>query len=37
VAVGVDRFGASAPGNVVLEELGFTTDRIVRTVQTLLS
>ena len=36
ISIGIDRFGASAPGNVVLEELGFTTDRIVRTVRTLL-
>ena len=37
VACGLDRFGASAPGGVVLEELGFTTERVVRTVQTLLA
>lgn len=36
VAVGLDRFGASAPGDLVLEQLGFTTERVVRTVQTLL-
>ncbi len=36
VAIGIDRFGASAPGNVVLEEMGFTSDRVVRTVRTLL-
>jgi transketolase len=27
--VGVDRFGASAPGNVVLEKFGFTVDNVV--------
>jgi transketolase len=36
VAIGLDRFGASAPGGEVLEQLGFTTDRVVRTVRTLL-
>ncbi len=28
--VGIDRYGASAPGNVVLEKLGFTVDAVVR-------
>jgi transketolase len=27
--VGLDRFGASAPGNVVMEKLGFTVDHVV--------
>jgi transketolase len=27
--IGLDRFGASAPGDVVLRELGFTVDRVV--------
>ncbi len=27
--VGVDRFGASAPGNVVLEKFGFTVDNVM--------
>jgi transketolase len=27
--VGVERFGASAPGNVVMEKLGFTVDNVV--------
>jgi len=27
--LGVDRFGASAPGNVVMEKLGFTVDHVV--------
>jgi transketolase len=26
--IGVDRFGASAPGQDVLEHLGFTADRV---------
>jgi transketolase len=29
VAVGLDRFGASAPGEVVLQKLGFTLERVV--------
>lgn len=29
VSVGIDRFGASAPGDVVMEELGITTDAVV--------
>ncbi|HUR28371.1 MAG TPA: transketolase, partial [Planctomycetota bacterium] len=28
VALGLDRFGASAPGELVLERLGFTADRV---------
>ena len=28
VALGIDRFGASAPGELVLERLGFTADRV---------
>ena len=27
--IGVDRFGASAPGNVVMEKLGFTVGHVV--------
>jgi transketolase len=27
--IGVERFGASAPGNVVLERLGFTVNHVV--------
>jgi transketolase len=34
--VGVDRFGASAPGPVVMREFGFTPDRIVETVKAVL-
>ena len=36
VPCGLDRFGASAPGGKVMEELGFTTERVVRTVRTIL-
>jgi transketolase len=28
--LGIDRFGASAPGKVVAERLGFTVDHVVR-------
>jgi transketolase len=34
--IGLDRFGASAPGEVVLRELGFTVDRVVACARTLL-
>ena len=27
--IGIERFGASAPGNVVMEKLGFTVDHVV--------
>jgi transketolase len=27
--LGVERFGASAPGNVVMEKFGFTVDHVV--------
>ena len=27
--IGVDRFGASAPGNVVMEKFGFTVEHVV--------
>jgi transketolase len=37
VIVGVDRFGASAPGDVVLENLGVTTDAVVQAAQALLA
>jgi transketolase len=29
VVVGLDRFGASAPGDVVMRELGFTVENVV--------
>jgi transketolase len=34
--IGVDRFGASAPGNVVMEKLGFTVDNVVARARALL-
>ncbi len=37
VAIGIDRFGASAPGKVVLEKLGFTPAHILEKVKSLLS
>jgi len=36
VIVGLNRFGASAPGPVVMRELGFTTDHIVAAAKTAL-
>ena len=32
-SVGIDRFGASAPGNVVMEKLGINEDNLVRAVK----
>jgi transketolase len=32
VSIGIDRFGASAPGPVVMERLGITTDNVVESV-----
>ena len=29
VAIGLDRFGASAPGPVAMEKLGFTVEHVV--------
>lgn len=37
LAVGIDRFGASAPGSKVLSELGMTQDNVARAVHELLS
>jgi len=34
--VGIERFGASAPGNVVMENLGFTVDHVVERATALL-
>jgi transketolase len=34
--IGIDRFGASAPGNVVMEKLGFTVDHVVERARALL-
>jgi transketolase len=35
-SIGLDRFGASAPGEIVLRELGFTVDHVVRFARDLL-
>jgi len=35
--IGLDHFGASAPGPVVFEKLGFTVDNIVKRIRTLLN
>ena len=35
--VGIDRFGASAPGTTVLEKLGFTADSIASRARALLA
>jgi transketolase len=34
--LGIERFGASAPGNVVMEKFGFTVDHVVERAQALL-
>ena len=34
--IGVDRYGASAPGEVVMREFGFTTDNVCQQVRALL-
>jgi transketolase len=34
--VGIDRFGLSAPGNVVFSELGFTVENVIGTVKSVL-
>jgi len=34
--IGVERFGASAPGNVVMEKFGFTVDHVVERARRLL-
>jgi transketolase len=36
-AMGIDRFGASAPGKVLLEKFGFTPENIVKKAKELLS
>ena len=33
--IGIDRFGLSAPGNVVMQELGITADKVVEVVEDL--
>lgn len=35
--LGIDKFGASAPGNVVIEEFGFTVEQVVATVEDLVN
>jgi transketolase len=35
MAIGIDRFGASAPGPVLMEQFGFTVERIVAAVRSL--
>jgi transketolase len=37
VMIGVNRFGASAPGSVVMREFGFTVDRVVETARAVLT
>ncbi len=37
VCIGIDRFGASGPGSIVLEELGMNVDNILRATKELLS
>jgi transketolase len=34
--IGVERFGASAPGNVVMREYGFTVENVCKRARTLL-
>jgi transketolase len=36
-SIGVDRFGASAPGDVVMRELGFTVENVVGRAEALLA
>jgi transketolase len=36
-SLGIERFGASAPGNEVLEHLGFTVDNVVAKATALLA
>ena len=36
-AIGVDRFGASAPGEVIIEKLGLTANRVAAAVRTLVA
>jgi transketolase len=35
--IGVNRFGASAPGNIVMQKLGFTADHVVETAKAVLA
>ncbi len=36
IAIGIDQYGSSAPGNVVMEKFGFTVDNVVAKAKTLL-
>jgi len=36
IAIGIDRFGASAPGEIAMEKLGISSAHVVETVQSLL-
>jgi transketolase len=36
-AIGLDRFGASAPGDVVMEKFGFTAEHVVERARALLA
>ena len=36
VTIGIDRFGASAPGDVVMEKLGITADAVTAAAKTLI-
>jgi transketolase len=36
IAIGIDRFGASAPGEIVLEKFGFTTENVINKAKELL-
>jgi transketolase len=35
IVIAIDRFGASAPGPLVLEQLGITADRVVEAARSL--
>jgi transketolase len=35
IVLGLERFGFSAPGNVVMEKLGMTADAVVQAVRSL--
>ncbi|MFG6148819.1 transketolase [Halobacillus sp. B23F22_1] len=37
VVIGIDRFGASAPGNTIIEKFGFTVDNVVKHAENLMS
>ena len=34
--IGLDRFGASAPGEIVMRELGFTPEHVVKAAKSLI-